>query len=167
MSKPHPKSVLNDKAMEKNKLVKILFRLFSDILEEITVETLWAETIDAAKGLYKLDNIPFYLPSIACGDIVFAEFDEDEGMLTYREVVEYSGNSTVHIILFDNLPEINTLRKTFEELGCPSEKLHDKYFAMDVPANIDYNIVRAVLKELGDKEILSYCESCLSDEHQY
>src|SRR4051812_5592972 len=100
--------------MDNSKSVKILFRLFSDILEEITVETLWATIVDESKGRYKIDNIPFYLPSIASGDIVFAEFDEDEGRLTYREVVEYSGNSTVHVILLDDLAEIDTIRKTLE-----------------------------------------------------
>jgi hypothetical protein len=153
--------------MDDGKLVKILFRLFSDILDEITVETLWAKTIDESKGLYELDNITFYLPSIACGDTVFAEFDEDEEMLTYREVVEYSGNSTVHIILLDDSAEIESIRMTFETLGCASEKLHDKYFAMDVPVNVDYKTIKSVLQELENQETISYCESCLSDEHRY
>jgi hypothetical protein len=153
--------------MDDSKSVKILFRLFSNILDEITVETLWATIVDESKGSYKLDNIPFYLPSIACGDIVFAEFDEDEGRLTYREVVEYSGNSTVHVILLDDLAEIDAIRKTFELCGCSSEKLHDKYFAMDVPVDVDYKIIKPVLQDLENQGVVSYCESCLSDEHRY
>jgi hypothetical protein len=39
--------------------VKILFRFYSDVLDEETVETMWASIIDKNKGLYKLDNIPF------------------------------------------------------------------------------------------------------------
>ena len=62
--------------MDDSKSVKILFRLFSTILDEIRVETLWAQIVDEAKGLYKLDNIPFHLPLIACDDIIFAEYDE-------------------------------------------------------------------------------------------
>lgn len=75
--------------------VKILFRFHSNVLDEETVETMWAEIVDKEKGLYKLDSIPFYAPSVASDDIVFAEYDEQEQMLTYRETVEYSGNSTV------------------------------------------------------------------------
>jgi hypothetical protein len=39
--------------------VKILFRFYSDVLEEETVETMWAVIMDQEKGLYKLDSIPF------------------------------------------------------------------------------------------------------------
>ncbi len=53
---------------------------------------MWAEIIDESSGQYKIDNIPFFA-AIAPGDIVFAEFDETEQFLTYRETVEYSGNS--------------------------------------------------------------------------
>ena len=70
--------------------VKILFRFYSDVLGEWTIETMFAEIIDRSKGFFKLDNIPFYA-SVASGDIVFAEYDESEQMLTYRKTVKYSG----------------------------------------------------------------------------
>lgn len=38
---------------------KILFRYYSDLLEDMVVETMWAEIIDLEKGYFKLDNIPF------------------------------------------------------------------------------------------------------------
>jgi len=78
-------------AIPDDKYVKILFRFYSTVLEEWTVETMWAQIIDSDRGLYKIDNIPFYA-SITSGDIVFAEYDNDEKMLTYRETVEYSDN---------------------------------------------------------------------------
>ena len=62
--------------------VKILTRFYSNVLDEWTVETMWAEVVDTHKGLYKISNIPFYA-SIASGDIVFAEYDETERMLNY------------------------------------------------------------------------------------
>ena len=37
--------------------VKILFRFHSDVLDEETVETMWATIVDKDKGLYKLDSI--------------------------------------------------------------------------------------------------------------
>ena len=60
-----------------DKFVKILCRFYSNVLDEWTVETMWAETIDKDKGLYKIDNIPFYA-SIASDDTVFAEYDDTE-----------------------------------------------------------------------------------------
>jgi hypothetical protein len=153
--------------MADDKHVKILFRLYSTILEEMTVETMWAKTVNEEQGLYALDNIPFYLPVIASGDIVFAEYDGDEQMLTYRETREYSGNSTIHVILMNDTADLKTIGKLFEELGCNWEGMSDKYFAMDVPASVDYRLVRARLEELSQPEIIGYSESSLSEGHQY
>ena len=70
--------------------VKILFRFFSNVLDEWTLETIWAKVFDKEKGLYKIDNIPFYA-SVASGDIVFAEYDHTEQMLTYKETSRNNG----------------------------------------------------------------------------
>jgi hypothetical protein len=151
--------------MADEKLVKILFRLYSKILEETTVETMWAEVVDEEAGLYKLANIPFYLPFIASDDIVFAEYDADEQMLTYRETREYSGNSTIHVILMNDDADLESIGKSFEELGCNWEGLSSKYFAMDVPAAVNYGLVKARLEELKEGDIIDYAESSLSDYH--
>jgi len=146
--------------------VKILFRFFSDVLDEWTVETIWANVVDIENGLYKLDNIPFYA-SVACDDIVFAEFDEDEQMLTYRETIEHSGNSTVQIVLLDKTIEINSLRERFKAMGCDSEKFHDSYFVMEIPAELDYFTIRKELNNLESQNIISYGEPCLAKNHWY
>jgi hypothetical protein len=152
---------------QKEDYVKILFRYYSDVLEEETVETMWAIIVDKKKGYYKIDNIPFYGPPVASDDIVFAEYDEDEQMLTYREVIEYSGNSIVQVVLMDDEVEINNVRKIFEDLGCPSERVNDKYFAMEIAASSDYKRIKAKLEQLKDQNLLDYAEPCLSNKHQY
>ncbi|UOE50805.1 DUF4265 domain-containing protein [Mucilaginibacter sp. SMC90] len=153
--------------MADDKHVKILFRLYSTILEETTVETMWAKVVNEELGLYSLDNIPFYLPVIASGDIVFAEYDADEQILTYRETREYSGNSTIHVILMSDAADIKSIGKSFEELGCNWEGMNDKYFAMDVPGLVNYRLVKARLEELKGQDIVDYAESALSVPHQY
>lgn len=153
--------------MADQELVKILFRLYSTILEEVTVETMWAEVVDKQKGLYKLQNIPFYLPLISSGDIVSAEYDEDEQMITYRDTEEYSGNSTIHIVLMSETAEIRSTGKIFEDMGCNWEGLNDTYFAMDVPESVNYHLVKARLDELREQGIIDYSESGLSEAHQY
>lgn len=45
--------------MEQETHKKILFKYYSDYLDEVVSETMWAEIIDLEKGLFKLDNIPF------------------------------------------------------------------------------------------------------------
>jgi hypothetical protein len=147
--------------------VKICFSFHSNILEEWTVETMWAETIDAAKGLYKLDNIPFYVPLVASDDIVFAEYDETEERLVYRYTVENSGNSTIHVVIMDTSVDKETIRDVFNQLGCISEGLNERYFAMEVPADTNFQAIKLKLDELKDNNTIDYAESCLSGIHQY
>ena len=72
-------------------LVKVLFRYHSKVLDEETVETMWAKTIDSNKGIYQLDSIPFYGPIIAPNDTFIAKYLDNEQMLTFQEIIEYIG----------------------------------------------------------------------------
>lgn len=144
---------------------KILFKFYSTVLEEETVETMWAVIIDKEKGLYKLDNIPFYAPNVAANDIIYAEFDEDQERLTYRHTVEASGNSTVQVIILDSNAVTNEVREVFDLLGCSSEKCGEGYFVIDVPHSLNYAAVQNKLIELQNAGVLDYAESCLSKKH--
>ena len=146
--------------------VKILFRFHSAVLEEEAVETMWATIVDKDKGLYKLDSIPFYAPLVASDDIVFAEFDDQEQMLTYRKTVEYSGNSTVQIALMDKSKDINQIRDISQELGCVSEKVNEGYFSMEIPSTFNYKNIKKKLDELEMQETIGYAEPCLADGHR-
>jgi hypothetical protein len=95
--------------------VKILFRFYINFLDQIKVETRWAIKIDVEKGLYKLDSIPFYAPLLSPGDIVFAEYVEEEQMLAYKWTIEYSGNTTVHVVILDKSKDINEIRNLFHD----------------------------------------------------
>jgi len=148
-----------------NNHVKILFRFYSDVLEQETVETMWAEIMDEDAGIYQLDSIPFYAPDLAAGDVISAVYDDDEGMLTYKETVSYSGNSTVQVIIFDETAAPADIMKVFEELGCATEQFKEKYFVIDVPVELNYAPVRAKLNELSEAKIIDYAEPCLSAEH--
>ena len=146
--------------------VKILFRFHSAVLDEDVVETMWATIVDKDKGLHKLDSIPFYAPLVASNDIVFAEFDDQEQMLTYRKTVEYSGNSTVQIVLMDKSKDINQIRDIFQELGCVSEKVNEGYFSMEIPSTVNYKNIKKKLDELEMQETIGYAEPCLADGHR-
>lgn len=150
-----------------NEFVKVLFQFYSDVLEEDTNETMWAEVVDTDKVICKLASIPFYAPDIASGDLFLAEYDLDQGMLKFKETIEYSGNSTVQVIIYDQTTETNAIRDLFIALGCITEKFKEGYFVIDVPAALNYEPVRAKLKELQATEVLDYAESCLAENHQY
>ena len=146
--------------------VKILFRYYSSVLDDWTVETMWADIVDADKGLYKLDSIPFYGPLVASDDIIFAEYDEDEETLTYRETIENSGNSIVTIVIMDKTCDVNTIRDIFKDMDCLSERVNDAYFSMEILADKNYKPIKQKLTELEDEGIIGYAEPCLSDNHR-
>lgn len=146
--------------------VKILSRFYSNVLDEWTVETMWAEVVDKDKGLYKIDSIPFYA-SIASDDIVFAEYDDAEKMLTYKETVEYSGNSVIQVVVMDKSVKTNDVRDIFLSMDCQSEKFKEGYFVIEILSDKDYQPVKLKLAELQKKGIIDYAEPVLSDKHQY
>jgi len=152
--------------MNEDKLVKVLFAFHSDALEEWTIETMWCETVDQDKGHYRIENIPFYAP-FAYNDLVFAEYDEDEGMLTYRETVAYSGHSTIQVVLMDKTSSTNEIITMLETLGVKIEKFKDGYFVIDISPSLNYKPINDELKNLAGKEIIDYAESCLDDKHQF
>lgn len=153
--------------MANDNLVKILFRFYSDILEEHTAETMWAEVVNAGKDYYRIDNIPFYVPVLASGDIVLAKFDEQEGMLTYKETIEHSGNSTIHVIITDEELELQTVFDLFTGLGCPCEGKDDNYLAIEIPADMDYLPIKERLEFMEQDEVIGYAETCLARGHDY
>ena len=146
--------------------VKIVFNFHSDLLDAWTVETVWAEAVNLEKGLYKIDNIPFYA-SIAVGDIVFAQDDDLEKRLTYQETIEYSGNSTIQVVVLEPNFDTNDIRDIFNDLNCDSEKFNDGYFVINVPAEIDYIPIKDKLENLQAEGIIDYAEPCLSNNHWY
>ena len=149
----------------KHQQVKILLRYYSSLLDEETVETLWANVVDEAKGHYKIDNIPFYGPLLASDDIVWAEYDDVEEMLTYRETITSSGNSVIQVVILNESIEMDEIRNEFEEMGCPSEKFNEGYFVMEIPFNLDYKPIKGKLDQLRSKNFIDYAEPCLSKKH--
>ena len=146
-------------------MIKILFRFYSDIFNEEKVETIWAEQIDKEKGIYKIENIPFYVPFISSSDLVIAEYDKIEQSLVYKATFEHSGNSTIQIVIMNNNYKTNDIRKIFKELGCESEKFSEGYFSMEIPFEINYKKIKAKLDELENNEVIGYAEPNLSKKH--
>ncbi len=145
---------------------KILFRYYSDLLEDTVVETMWAEIIDLEKGYFKLDNIPFFGPLIATDDIFFAEFDEDEQQLTYRKTIEVSGNSIVQVIILEKGFDAAIIREKLKEINCESEGMNETLFAVEITKEVDYSVVKNILNEYAELEVIDFGEPCLSEKHR-
>lgn len=145
---------------------KILFKYYSDYLEDTVSETMWAEIVNLEKGLFKLDNIPFFGPLIATDDLFYAEFDEDEKRLVYKETIENSGNSIVQVIILEKGFDKEIIREKLKAINCLSEGLNDNFISVEVVRDVDYSIVRSILNEYEAQEIVQYAEPCLSDKHR-
>lgn len=145
---------------------KILFRYYSDLLEDTVVETMWGEIIDLEKGYFKLDNIPFFGPLIATEDIFFAEYDENEQRLTYRKTIENSGNSIVQVVILEKDFDKEIIREKLKAINCESEGLNDTLFAVEVVKEVDYSIVKSLLLEYESLSVIEFSEPCLSEKHR-
>ncbi|NER11810.1 DUF4265 domain-containing protein [Muriicola jejuensis] len=145
---------------------KILFKYHSNVLDDLTVETMWAEIVDEENGIYKLDNIPFYGPPIATGDEFYAEYDESEQMLTYRKTTKFSGNSIVLVVIIQEGLDKELIRNRFKELNCWSEGINDSYFSMEVLKEVDYSRIKEILMRYEKEGILEFAEPCLSEKHK-
>jgi len=152
--------------MEEKK-VRILFRFYSDLLEQDMVETIWADIVNANLGHYRLDSIPFYVPFIATDDIVHAEYNDEAEMLLYNETVEASGNSTLWVVLTSEKANADDIRETFYQLNCLSDAMSQHFFTMEVKAETNYLIIKDKLNELKAGGLIEYMEGCLSVNHQY
>ncbi|KFF04609.1 DUF4265 domain-containing protein [Flavobacterium reichenbachii] len=145
---------------------KILFRYYSDLLEDTVVETMWAKVIDLEKGYFKLDNIPFFGPLIATGDIFFAEYDENEERLVYRKTIESFGNSILQVVILEKGFDAAIIREKLKTINCESEGLNETLFAVEVVREIDYAIVKSLLLEYETQSIIDFAEPCLSEKHR-
>ncbi|MEP7095632.1 MAG: DUF4265 domain-containing protein [Flavobacterium sp.] len=145
---------------------KILFRYYSDLLEDTVVETMWAEIIDLEKGYFKLDNIPFFGPLIATDDIFHAEFDEDEDCLVYKKTIESFGNSILQVVILEKGFDKEIIREKLKIINCLSEGLNETLFAVEVVKDVDYYIVKSLLNEYESQEIIEFAEPCLSEKHR-
>lgn len=129
---------------------------------QFETETLWCKKYGQN---FQVDNIPFIAKRISLGDIVKAEYDDDDELFYFEDFVESSGNTTVRIFFYkDEL--IDSTREWLIHRKCNSEVLQARSIvSVNIPKEVDYFPVRAFL-EKGEKEgNWVYEESCL--EHQY
>ncbi len=127
---------------------------------------MWAQKIDPANGIYKLDSIPFYGPLIATDDEFFAEFDEQEQQLTYRRTTKHSGNSIVQVIMTTDEMDKQVIRDELKEHNCLSEGLNKKFFSVEILKSTDYRTIKQLLTKYEQQDVLEFAEPCLSEKHQ-
>jgi hypothetical protein len=109
-------------------------------------EWLWAEPLGG--GRFRVESAPFFAYGLSSGDIVRAP---EPGELPRVDSVESkSGHRTLRIALdadaTSDRADIRGLLAELERIGCRSEALPPKIFAIDVPPEVDVAAVVARLQ---------------------
>ncbi len=119
--------------------------------DEAYVETLWV--VDLGDGRYRMENCPFYFYGIAAGDIIGAEYSEEDGQLVFTQVLEKSGNKLVRVIFENPANEEGPEKRHLDSLvamGCSYEGANPKCICIDIPKSVELNMV---CQYLTDNEI--------------
>ena len=144
--------------------MKVHFRLeIEDNWPPASVESLWA--VDQGDDTARLDNIPWFVRGIACGDIVATESDE-EGVRWAGEVVRRSENCTIRLIVFrddGSAAARQSVINAFRELGVSGEGI-EKFgmVALDIPHTADLAKVQRLLNHGVAKEWWHMEEGCIT-----
>jgi hypothetical protein len=151
--------IMNRKDPTKDVKLKIVYRDFNG---DAQIESVWAEKMDTN---YKIANIPFFAYNISYEDIVSAE--EEDGELYFEELIIPSGNSTIQMIIYNKTHDnIAGIGKELVDLGCGWEGSHlEGYISINVPATIDYKIIKSYLDEGFIAEKWDYKEACLAHKN--
>jgi hypothetical protein len=150
---------MNDSERISTGHVKILFDLERvDDYPPFEVESVWAVKI--VDGMFRIDNIPFYVRGLALGDVVRAKRTGD-GALQFDSIAKSSGHSTLRVVFFE--ADIREgFCKEIEALGCQWEGAYEpSLIAVDVPPSSDLSAVLKVLADGCEKEWFDYEEGVI------
>ncbi|MEU6174818.1 DUF4265 domain-containing protein [Streptantibioticus parmotrematis] len=144
--------------------MKVHFRLErEDGWPPVSVESLWA--VDQGDGTARLDNIPWFVRGVACGDIVATEPDGD-GTRWAGEVVRRSENCTIRLIVLrdgGSRPTRQTVINAFQHLGVDGEGVEQfGMVALDVPPTADLAKVQELLHHGVTEEWWDVEEGCVT-----
>ena len=129
---------------------------------EFETETIWCE-VDGEN--FVVDNIPFVAKGISSGDIISAEYDTDDEMYYFEDIIKTSGNSTVRIMFYDD-KDIEPTREWLNKNNCESEGFPKRsMIAVNIPKEVDYKPIKTFLDSGENDGKWTYEESCL--EHEY
>lgn len=125
-------------------------------------ESFWAKPV--GPDLYELENAPFYSYGLNYLDVVRA-VENNEGLLEVSEVVKSSGHRTLRIFFGSSLDESGQQELLVElmTLDVSFERADDRYLAIDVHPEADYDEVCDKVWQLQQSGLLDY-ETCEARE---
>lgn len=151
-----------------NNAKKVVFKLVRDEdgYPPVDYERLWGVQVDGADDQYIVDNIPYFVPNIAIGDIVLTSAGNSEDEVVFEKVLQASSHGTVRVIFYDR-SIIELTREHLKNLGCSSELSHlENLIAVDIPENVKYLNVKKYLSEKAKDGLIDYEEAVLPPENK-
>jgi len=116
--------------------VKVVVELAKSDWYSYATESLWATSIK--KGVFRIENIPFYAYGISYQDLVTVR--SSSKMLLFNELYQRCGHSTYRIFLSETCSwdEFEMAWKPLAALGCSYEQATKRLMSVDIPpaANI-------------------------------
>lgn len=135
----------------KQKITVVYYDLEGNLSEEILSGNL------TTSGNFLIQEIPLFAPNLALGDIVSVE--SEDGNLFFERLIKASGNTTIHIIILDELPD--DLLGQITKNGGAIRKWNNSYLSVNIPP-FKYDIdLKNMLNYYESMNILSYKEACL------
>ena len=122
-------------------------------------ESMWAIKLDC--DLYQIDNVPFYAYGLNYRDKVQTDSTDSTRKPIVKKVVEASGHETIRVLFSKGVGEKKQVPIIDElgRMGVEIERAFEKYVALDIPPETDYDAVRNKLDDFQGKDILQY-ETC-------
>ncbi|MFD9729356.1 DUF4265 domain-containing protein [Streptomyces sp. NPDC059072] len=148
-----------------NDYVKVHFRM--DVDEDgwppASVEGLWA--VDFGDGTVRLENTPWFVRGVACGDVIDIEFD-DEGVRWAGKTVRASENCTIRLIVLKDEGSVvarQSVLEAFHRLGAAGEGIEQfRMVALDVPPDADLARIRRLLEHGEGRGWWHWEEGCVT-----
>ncbi|MFE7105462.1 DUF4265 domain-containing protein [Streptomyces sp. NPDC057575] len=117
---------------------------------------------------YELTSPPAFAKRLAVGDIVRVRHHGSPERAWVDSIVESSGHSTVRVIFFRAAGQVTEvgLRRELDRFGA---RVHETTFegmiAVDIPGEVEYGAVRAILEEGESQKFWEFDEGAISFLH--
>jgi hypothetical protein len=114
---------------------------------------LWAEPLGS--GRFRIESSPFFAYGISRDDVVRAVPAAGQEEPRLEDVLEKGGHRTLRVALDPTVEltsgAIQGLLERLLELGCTHESMRPKLVALDVPGEVDVEVVVQLLQTLADE----------------
>ena len=106
----------------------------------------WLHTSKTDTGL-SIETLPLFVKDISVQDIIEAELDDENRVIRWAHI-EKSKRSVVWIMAYGSYDPMEVLQ-SLRNVGCNTESLKSyNYYAVDVPSEISFEKIDAVLETL-------------------